>query len=876
MGTVYSATDTSLKRNVAIKSLHKHLTKDQVLLDRFRNEAKAMGGLSHPGVVSVYDFIEQDGEYYIIMEKVIGQDLETILQQSPNGLPMERALHLVLKILSVLDYAHRNGIIHRDIKPSNILVLNDDNIKVIDFGIARLIGEGKLTATGSAFGSAHYMSPEQIIKPHSVDHRTDVYSVGIVLYEMLTGQLPFKGSSDFEIKRAQLEKELTPPTVYNPDIPEWLDKAVIKALQKNRDQRYSGCGEFAEIIELGLKNKLHPEEIEIKASEPSLENTTLEPERITDEEYAAYIGKNSSEYLKQFTKFSKQDIDAFAWTWHWPSFFFLVPWMFSRKMYKWVAIVLVGLVILSSVCGLAAYEFPNYFMYLMIKILWLPVLLAQGGIGYFLYYKHCKAKITKIKQRHFSLKQRHSSLNIYDLRRELTWGGGRTNYLIAIPIMIIFLCIIALPQFAFYIGVADSMEADARKVRKMVETAYNANSQMSFPIKVKGGTFNIGGETSTFRAGNELTLLRYNWRGKLSGYLGYNDRDEDFHSYEFVGKQTVDLLCDSLKKDGFAIAENTTAELNKLLDQSDLYYKLAKKMKTGFDKRKFETLQESYQMKVTIAKKLVAERRDARWLDEHARWMNDDTNRMFTKWRAENPKWMAENAKRIAENPKFEADMIVKQYTRNYNRSAIELCYPKETPTSGSHLGEFFSNSHYDQVIIRNPLARTGSSYYYYGPIAKGFVCSPNEQLAEMYLPMWVMNIREAASSTSEVIMEKNEFGGKTLEKTYNGQSDKAKEIIYFNDHNVVVKSEDFFTDYIIARSGVAKVIYQMNKYGRKANAEVFYADSFSATNGINRAVIALDYSKYADHIDQNNVIKQEYYANDKLIIKSTSDCEWW
>ncbi|MBF0565311.1 MAG: protein kinase [Nitrospirae bacterium] len=249
MGRVYLALDEQLDREVAIKSLNPQLTAESGFRERFKSEAKAMARLNHPGVVTVHDFIDDGSSYYIVMEKIDGISLHDLINRYPEGLPLPMAVKIYLKTLESVDYAHRQGVIHRDLKPANILVTNGDNVKVLDFGIAKLIGDKQLTGSGGSFGTAHFMSPEQITNPGKVDHRADVYSLGIVLYNMLTSKVPFDGDTDYYIKHAHIEMPPPKARSVRADLPEWVDDCIDKALEKNPDNRYSGCSEFIREIE---------------------------------------------------------------------------------------------------------------------------------------------------------------------------------------------------------------------------------------------------------------------------------------------------------------------------------------------------------------------------------------------------------------------------------------------------------------------------------------------------------------------------------------------------------------------------------------------------------------------------------------------------
>lgn len=219
MGEVYQGRDIHLDRLVAIKALNPSLTQETDLRLRFQNEAKIQARLYHPNIVGLFEYIEQDDGSYIVMEFAAGNTLKEILAYS-ESLPENRAVNILMQILSALAYAHSQEVLHRDIKPSNIMIGENDRVKVMDFGIARIMGSGHLTGTGLKVGTLYYMSPEQIIKPRDVDLRTDIYSAGIVMYEMLCGRLPFAldDTSEYRIQKEIVENQLPDPRGYNPRI----------------------------------------------------------------------------------------------------------------------------------------------------------------------------------------------------------------------------------------------------------------------------------------------------------------------------------------------------------------------------------------------------------------------------------------------------------------------------------------------------------------------------------------------------------------------------------------------------------------------------------------------------------------------------------
>src|SRR6187397_1186512 len=233
MANVYLAEDEDLGRRVAIKILNERYANDDLFIERFRREAKSAAALSHPNIVSVYDRGEAEGTYYIAMEVIEGRSLkELIMTRGP--LPIPQALAYTHEMLEALRFAHRHGIIHRDIKPHNILI--GERLKVTDFGIARA-GASQMTEAGSIMGTAQYLSPEQA-KGAPVDQTSDLYSVGVVLYELLTGSVPFNGDTPVEIAMKHLSQTPEPPSVRRPDVPDDLDYVVLRALAKDPSERY--------------------------------------------------------------------------------------------------------------------------------------------------------------------------------------------------------------------------------------------------------------------------------------------------------------------------------------------------------------------------------------------------------------------------------------------------------------------------------------------------------------------------------------------------------------------------------------------------------------------------------------------------------------
>src|SRR3954467_15287141 len=236
MAEVYLARDESLDRLVALKALFPEYAREPSFVERFRREAQAAANLNHPNIVAIYDWGQESGTYFIVMEYVEGRSLRDLIR-TEGRLAAGQAADITAEIASALAFAHRSGVVHRDVKPGNVLLTRSGNVKVTDFGIARAGTSDALTQTGSVMGTATYFSPEQA-QGLAVDGRSDVYSLGIVLYEMVTGGAPFTGDSPVAVAYKHVREDPVTPSQRNTDVPRDLEQIIMTALAKDPDQRY--------------------------------------------------------------------------------------------------------------------------------------------------------------------------------------------------------------------------------------------------------------------------------------------------------------------------------------------------------------------------------------------------------------------------------------------------------------------------------------------------------------------------------------------------------------------------------------------------------------------------------------------------------------
>ena len=252
MATVYKAKDMTLKRYVAVKVLRDEFTTDTEFIRRFNIEAQAAASLAHPNIVSIYDVGNEGNIYYIVMELIQGKTLKQIIDED-GVLPWKWSLSISIQIASALETAHKNNIVHRDIKPHNIIITEDGIAKVTDFGIAKAVSNSTITAFGTTIGSVHYFSPEHARGGYT-DAKSDLYSLGVVMYEMLTGRVPFDADTPVSIALKHMQEEPVEPIKLNPSIPYSVNKIILKAMKKDTNLRYQTATEMLKDLGMALKN----------------------------------------------------------------------------------------------------------------------------------------------------------------------------------------------------------------------------------------------------------------------------------------------------------------------------------------------------------------------------------------------------------------------------------------------------------------------------------------------------------------------------------------------------------------------------------------------------------------------------------------------
>ena len=296
MATVYKAKCHVLNRYVAVKVLRDEFTTDEEFIKRFAAEAQSAASLTHPNIVSIYDVGHEDNLYYIVMELIKGKTLKQIINED-GKLPWKWSLNIVSQIASALETAHRNKIIHRDIKPHNIIITEDGIAKVTDFGIAKVVSNSTITAFGATIGSVHYFSPEHA-KGGYTDEKSDIYSLGVVMYEMLTGQVPFDADTAVSVALKHMQEEPIEPIELNPDIPRAVNDIIMKAMQKDTGLRYQSATEMLNDINMALKRP-DGDFVSLRTASANFETQRFQP--LEDEEIRTKRNNKKDENkLKQF------------------------------------------------------------------------------------------------------------------------------------------------------------------------------------------------------------------------------------------------------------------------------------------------------------------------------------------------------------------------------------------------------------------------------------------------------------------------------------------------------------------------------------------------------------------------------------------------
>ena len=301
MANVYLANDTILDRKVAIKVLRGDLSNDEKFIRRFQREALSVSNLSHPNIVEVYDVGEEDGQYYIVMEYIEGKTLKQLLKKRET-LSLPEVIDIMLQLTDGLAHAHESYIIHRDIKPQNIMILDNGLVKITDFGIAMALNATQLTQTNSVMGSVHYLPPEQA-NGKSATVKSDIYSLGILMYELITGSVPFKGDNAVEIALKHMKEKIPSIRKQNPTIPQSVENIVIKATAKNPRNRYDNVKEMHDDLEICME-KENAKKVTFEYPENDIDDS----EPITKKKEKNKIEKPNVEYTEKKEESIEEDI----------------------------------------------------------------------------------------------------------------------------------------------------------------------------------------------------------------------------------------------------------------------------------------------------------------------------------------------------------------------------------------------------------------------------------------------------------------------------------------------------------------------------------------------------------------------------------------
>ena len=341
MADVFKAKDHVLQRHVAVKILKSQFNEDEDFIEKFDRESKAAAGLTHPNIVNIYDVGQEGDVRYIVMEYIKGVTLKKYMQDRGTPLSESELLKISMQIASALDHAHKNNIIHRDIKPQNILMAQGGVAKVADFGIAKAINSTTIVNSKMMLGTVHYSSPEQT-RGTFVDHRTDIYSLGIMMYEMATGKLPFVGDSAITVALKHMKEEVLPPSQINGELSEGIESIILKALKKSADYRYQTAGEM--MIDLTLL-KNNPDEKLDYSSEDYSNPTQFLPDM---EEYEK-MGKEKTKNRKKQKPKKRENMSRLS----------MVTVVFLALVAAVVVFGIVGFTILRDKFSFQDVEVPN-------------------------------------------------------------------------------------------------------------------------------------------------------------------------------------------------------------------------------------------------------------------------------------------------------------------------------------------------------------------------------------------------------------------------------------------------------------------------------------------------------------------------------------
>ncbi|MCI9084315.1 MAG: Stk1 family PASTA domain-containing Ser/Thr kinase [Bacilli bacterium] len=297
MANVYLANDTILDRLVAVKVLRGDLSEDEKFVRRFQREAIAASSLNHPNIVEVYDVGEDNGKYYIVMEYVDGKTLKSLIKKR-GALTLPEVVDIMLQLASAISCAHDSYIIHRDIKPQNVIILEDGRVKVMDFGIAAQLNSNDLTQTNSVMGTVYYLPPEQA-NGNVTTTKSDIYSLGILMYELVVGRVPFKGDSPVEVAIKQMRERIPSLTDANPDIPQSIENVILRACAKNPKNRYESMGEMRADLETVLdKNRFDEAKVVYEYPESNFDDSEKHLEKRSDRNKKNEEGKKDKKLNK--------------------------------------------------------------------------------------------------------------------------------------------------------------------------------------------------------------------------------------------------------------------------------------------------------------------------------------------------------------------------------------------------------------------------------------------------------------------------------------------------------------------------------------------------------------------------------------------------